>query len=630
MRMNCSSGMVLLTALTLLSLGNAWADDDFVDQASPKKTIYCPVSTNSKAIGQTIPLKQYTFLEETPRGYIVILDKASFSPPLGFIQKVTRLGNSTAKYHGGGVEILPMVNEPIFPGYIPFVQGKSYPILRKEGNNLRLLYSSPLAVATGVVSAADCSIVSAAMIRKERDHQRIEEERQQLERRGVDIEAAIAKSISARSYAEGLLPIKQVIAAYPTHPSIRQAKERLAMMESSDYRTVAEAIDRAQSTIEPSTSADLIQKTIATCPKSPLRAKAEELVRKYQSQDVAAALARSAKVDTQEEAIRILSVAIDRSPLATNLSDAKQRVDSLQQELQALKEMTPEQQLALNAIDPDIQSLGNIMGKGLSAMVAQYGKESQSIAWDEDGIVNPSDDPMFANCYLFIRDKLPTVRAYMNRNGTFVALGYHKRDRLTRKDLSDFQRLFSGDSQWNTNWVIASGSTNLVSNVVAPNTQVKALYRADGKYVLAVNQNQTAMFVIPFVSPADAEQEAKNFKEIDTVREEQRQRQRAAERERMKTFVGTIQTEPYYIGRFTDHDAAWAMSEQLSRDNSGMRGALLEQSINFGQTIVAPIAVLYKYKPVPDPNDSRYWLVVPFLRGSKSIDLYDVMQDLGY
>ncbi len=335
-----STQTVFLFAITIFALGTAWADATFVELASPKTAIYSPITTNSTAIGKTIPMKEYPLVEETPRGYIVVLEKAPYSPPLGFIKKVNRLGNPTARYRGTAIEIHPMINEPIFPGYIPFAQSNRYAIFKRDGTNLFLVYSNRQIHSIAVVPANECTIVTIDTQRRELAQKSAEADRLKLEKEGNEIESAISTSHRQGSYSKRLQYLRGVVDKYSEHPLSTKAKQRLAVMESIGYRTVAEAIDKARLADNPRSSSAIIELALSQYPQSDLSGDAKELLQGYQSRTVSEALAEAERVVIYEEAIQILDTAIEQCPLAVNLSEAKIKRDKYKKKLATHKANT--------------------------------------------------------------------------------------------------------------------------------------------------------------------------------------------------------------------------------------------------------------------------------------------------
>lgn len=277
MTMQSSVLLCTLVMLTTIACGTALADDAFVDHASPKTTIYSPISTNTKAIGQTTPLKEYKLLEETPRGYIVVLEKVPMSPPLGFIQKVNRLGNPTAKFRGGAIEILPMVNEPIFPGYIPFVKGQRYPIIQKQGTNLVLMYKSDLLTATGRVAQSDCEILTASFLQSEYDS-----------KARPYVDAALSAAEYGKDYSSGVSALRMVAEQFPKSTLLTPVRNRLSEIDNEPYRRILAAIASASQTTNDAEVVRLLDSAIASFPNTVISPMAKRL-REEAASSIAAA-----------------------------------------------------------------------------------------------------------------------------------------------------------------------------------------------------------------------------------------------------------------------------------------------------------------------------------------------------
>lgn len=149
----------LLLLIPLVSFCAVTRASSLEDDAVMRKTLYIPVTTSSFAIGWTSPFSEMPLVAETPRGYIVELYRAPFSPPYGFIQKIDQIGNPTAYSDGRSIKINNQVRVLIHRGFIPLRQGYAYPIVSNDGTNLALRFQRGDIVVTTTVPTVACDII---------------------------------------------------------------------------------------------------------------------------------------------------------------------------------------------------------------------------------------------------------------------------------------------------------------------------------------------------------------------------------------------------------------------------------------------------------------------------------------
>ena len=215
------------------AFSSAWAEPVFVDHAQPIKTIYFAIQKENPQTTYTIPFKEYKLIEETPNGYEILLDKASFYPPVGYMKKKSRTGNDTAIRKYDSIEIRSKITEPIYVGDLAFVEGGQYPVLDTQGTNLLLRYASPYFTATGIVSRSDCRIVSAKTL---------EEAYEKASK--AAIEQALKLTEYGEDYNTGLKALKGALSKYPHSSLAPAAKKRLAEINNNDYRQTYNALMR--------------------------------------------------------------------------------------------------------------------------------------------------------------------------------------------------------------------------------------------------------------------------------------------------------------------------------------------------------------------------------------------------
>ena len=108
--------------------------------------------------------------------------------------------------------------------------------------------------------------------------------------------------------------------------------------------------------------------------------------------------------------------------------------------------------------------------------------------------------------------------------------------------------------------------------------------------------------------------------------EEYRRQQVASQQAQKRRALSSLRSSAVG-GRFRSAEAAWAYADSLSRNNSGTMDAYREASIGGGEgSMVLPGRLLQRYKPILDPEDSRWWIVVPFDR-AQNPGLYDAVDD---
>lgn len=201
------------------------------------KNVFVPVTTNTASIARTVPFREYPLIGTTANGYIVLLDKAPFSPPIGFIKKVNRLSNPTAKEYQNTIEINSMINEPVSPGYIPFAAGARYAVVASDDTHYTLLFSNKYVTTTGRVPRVDCAVVSDEAIKLEQRAKAAEEAQARKE-----IEAALKTSEYGGDYDQGIKELRRVLGKYPKHEFTPRVLARLKDINNEGYWAVHSAI----------------------------------------------------------------------------------------------------------------------------------------------------------------------------------------------------------------------------------------------------------------------------------------------------------------------------------------------------------------------------------------------------
>ena len=342
----------LLTMLLLpLIFQPTLAEEEFVDQAVPKKNLYSPVSTDPTPWGTTVPFSTYPLVVETQNGFIFRYDKAPASPPYAFITKFNRLSNPSAKVcakpPGLAIEIQSQTTEPIHPGYIPFLTNIRYPVIKQEGTNLFLKYVDGNIVATAAVSAADCTVVRASTVREEHTQQEAAKSEKLLKEQADVIEKVIAYSRSEVPYEKKLSTLKTALERFPTHPSIGSVKKRLEDLTSPGYLYVKDALAEAAQKKKHSESITLIEAALQKHPNTDLTTEAERQIAEYRSKSSYYLATIMKDVSVERHDVEVLNVHVDclkeaiaRFVCATNLADAKRLLAAKMAALEEARQMT--------------------------------------------------------------------------------------------------------------------------------------------------------------------------------------------------------------------------------------------------------------------------------------------------